>query len=163
MQTTLIPIFQIRELCLQKLNPILFQKEYKIIHNSALAAQDYILSGAFKEYNPRMGLSFKRLPGYIAVHKKYNLPYSPDASIRESIQLNPGLVMDLAYAFNQDITNGIIDAHGNIRKPEALGQSEVMSVYHNQATHGEPAIAFRLMTPSQITQMLRHTTQAHTR
>ena len=65
MQTKLIPIFQIRELCLQKLNPILFQKEYKIIHNSALAAQDYILSGAFKEYNPRMGLSFLDISRYI--------------------------------------------------------------------------------------------------
>lgn len=155
MQKTLVPILQIRELCLQRLNPTLFSKEYDIIHSSALAAQDYILSGTFQtEFNPRLGPTFKRLPGYIAVHQKYKLPYNPDTYTTNTVRLNQGLVMDLAHAYQDDITNGIIDKQGNIRKPEALAQSEVLAVYHNSASYGAPAIALHLLPPSQIKQML---------
>lgn len=159
MQQDLVPIFKIRELCLQQLNPTLFKKEYTIIHNSALAAQDYVMSGMFQEYKPQLGLGFKRLPGYIAIHKKYHLPYNPD----NTTQINPGLVMDLAHAYQEDITNGIIDKQGNIRKPDALAQSEVLAVYHNSATYGTPSIALRLLIPSQVKHILTHPACQHTR
>lgn len=164
MQKTLVPIFQLRELCLQKLNSTLFNKEFEIIHNSALAAQDYILSGRFTtEYNPRMGMAFKRLPGYIAVHQKYNLPYNPDTTTPNTTRLNPGLVMDLAHAYHDDIINGIIDRQGNIRNISRLPQSEVMAVYHNSAIYGTPANAFQLMTSTQFQKMLTQSVQQHTR
>lgn len=149
MQTELVPIFKLRETLLQMINPDFFASESALIHRSSLAAQDYVLSGAFAEYKPYMGRTFRHLAGYVAVHQKYFLPYNPYVT-NERTRLHPGLVMDLAWSFNTDRTNGIIDANGNIRDSARLPESQVLAVYHNSARSGTPLHALNNLMPSTL-------------
>ncbi len=151
MQTQLLPIFQLRELCLAAINPVFYQQNATMIRNSSLAAQDYLLSGTYKrEYHSHLGRNFKHLPGYRKIHEKYSIPYNPYATSHDDESINPGLVMDLAWSFNTDIVNGIIDANGNIRNRATLPNSQVLGAYHCSAMSGTPSSAFRLLLPSQM-------------
>ena len=151
MQKQLLPIFQLRELCLAAINPTFYQQNATMIHNSSLAAQDYLLSGTYKrEYQSHMGRNFKHLPGYRKIHEKYSIPYNPHATDPDNKFINPGLVMDLAWSFNTDVVNGIIDTNGNIRNRATLPHSQVLGAYHCSATSGTPSSAFRLLLPSQM-------------
>lgn len=155
METKLSPIFMLRAQCLQKLNPYFYNKNDKLINASSLAAQDYVFSGTHMEYSKNMGLAFHHLPGYMAVHKKYNLPYNPDSCIIPAGGIHPGLVMDLAWSFQQDALHSIIDGHGNIIAPEKLTQSEVLHVYHNSGALGVPIDALKTITRYQFNQMVK--------
>ncbi len=155
METKLSPIFMLRAQCLQKLNPYFYNKNDKLINASSLAAQDYVFSGTHMEYSKNMGLAFHHLPGYMAVHKKYNLPYNPDSCIIPAGGIHPGLVMDLATSFNQDQAYDIIDPAGNIINPKKLFMSEVMYTYHNSIASGIPIHAFKLMSSYQLDRMLK--------
>lgn len=155
METQLLPIFTLRKALLQRINPRFFARNEDYITKTSLAAQDYFLSGAYGEYDRyTMGHAFKNLPGYVAVHKKYQLPYSPNAPIGMPQEINSGLVMDLTWSFGTDIFNNIIDRGGNIKKPEILHNSEVLQVYHNSEISGVPATALKLLLPSELGQML---------
>ena len=158
MQTELRPIFQLREELLQKINPDFFASEHNLIRRSALAAQDYVLSGAYSEYKPYMGRTFKHLAGYVAVHKKYHLPYNPYLPDDCHARLHPGLVMDLAWSFNTDKINGIIDANGNIRNADQLSKSQVLAVYHNSERYGIPVLALNELMPSTLTRIMQQKT-----
>ena len=70
MKQKLLPIYDLRMQLLQKLNPKFYAENADTIRRSSLAAQDYFLSGTYREYDDRMGTLFKKLPGYISVHKK---------------------------------------------------------------------------------------------
>ncbi len=166
MQTELIPIFKLRDMCLARLNQRYYTKHADLIHRSALAAQDYVLSGTYaSEYKSYMGRTFKQLPGYIAVHQKYNLPYDAKASTLSAQILHPGLVMDLAWAFATDITNGIVDKYGNIIAPNYLASSEVLAVYHNTSAYGVPVNALQLLNYQQKKHFLisAHTAPIYTK
>lgn len=155
METKLSPIFMLRAMCLARVSPQFYTANEKLIHASSLAAQDYVLSGGYSEYSPNMGRAFKNLPQYLAVHKKYNLPYNADATIVPLQGINPGLVMDLAWSFQQDALHSIIDGHGNIIAPEKLTQSEVLHVYHNSGALGVPIDALKTITRYQFNQMVK--------
>ena len=77
MKQKLLPIYDLRMQLLQKLNPKFYAENADTIRRSSLAAQDYFLSGTYREYDDRMGTLFKKLPGYIGVHKKYKLTKKP--------------------------------------------------------------------------------------
>ena len=102
METKLMPIFELRAMCLKTLSPQYYARNADLIRRTSLAAQDYVLSGDIYEINPVSWSSFKNLPGYTKVHAKYNLPYATHANPFESTGLNPGLVMDLAQALKTD-------------------------------------------------------------
>ncbi len=148
MTTELAPIFKLRELCLALVNPKFYAKNADLIHRSSLAAQDYIFSGAAREYQSYMKSSFHALPGYVAVHHKYNLKDN----------VNPNLVMDLTWSFKNDCINGIIDVHGNIKNYATLYNSRFMRIYHNTDLSGIPINAFRLY-PEQIERLLKQAEQ----
>lgn len=155
METKLTPIFTLRKILLQRTNPDFFARNEDYIAKTSLAAQDYFLSGAYGEYNRyTMGHAFKNLPGYVNVHKKYNLPYNPNAPIIMPQGINSGLVMDLTWSYGRDVFNNIIDRGGNILRPETLHNSEVLQVYHNSEVSGVPARALKLLLPSELKQIL---------
>ena len=143
MNTQLAPIFKLRELCLALVNPKFYAKNADLIHRASLAAQEYISSGASREYHAYMGPNFKTLPGYVALHEKYEL----------TNQVNPSLVMDLMWSFKSDAVDGIIDARGNIKNIAKLRISRVMGTYHNTDLSGTPINAFKLY-PEQIERLL---------
>lgn len=153
MEQNLLPIYALRMMLLEKLNPTFFNKNKKMILGSSLAAQDYYLSGKYYEYDRRSGHMFMTMPDYIEVHHKYGLPYNPATSYRAN-NLNPGLVMDLANSLQTDKINGIINSDGSIKNIKTLPQSEVLKVYHNSSINGTPINALRTMTLSQIESML---------
>ena len=132
--TELMPVLKLRELCLATVNPQFYAKHSDLIHRASLAAQDYIVSGASREYQSYMGNKFHELDGYVAVHQKYDL----------TEKVNPNLVMDLVWSFKSDCINGIIDAHGNIKNVARLCQSRIMGVYHNSELSGIPNSVFKL-------------------
>ncbi len=156
----LVSIFHIRALLLREMNPRFYAQNADIIFRSSLAAQDYVMSGTYaKEYTAPVGRqAFRSLPGYIAVHQKYNLPYSPTASVRESTTLHPGLVMDLAWAFTQDLKANIIDSKGDMNIAR-LGQSEVLSVYHNSPASGVPVEKFNSISLNNFSKLMVQTNQ----
>lgn len=143
MKIKLAPIFQLRELCLALLNPIFFAKHANLIHRAALAAQEYIFSGASREYMSYMGKQFHDLPEYRKIYDKYEL----------NGIVNPNLVMDLAWSFRSDKLNGIIDKDGNITNLATLSKSRIMGVYHNSDISGTPINAFKLY-PERATELL---------
>ena len=53
METKLVPIYALRMLMLERLNPQFFAANADMILRTSLAAQDYILSGQYYEYDPR--------------------------------------------------------------------------------------------------------------
>lgn len=163
METKLVPIYALRMLMLEQLNPNFFAANADMILRTSLAAQDYILSGQYYEYDPRTGHMFKKLPSYINIHKKYNLPYDPENSMLIPHIINPGLVMDLSWAFQTDKLNGIIDDRGNISDAKRLGASEVLQVYHNSSTYGTPINALYKITKSQFETMVASTMQTKTK
>ena len=134
MNTELAPIFKLRELCLAVLNPAFFAKHANLIHRSALGAQEYVFSGASREYMSYMGNKFQDLPGYKKIYQKYDL----------TDVVNANLVMDLAWSFRTDSINGIIDNRGNIKNTALLQQSRIMGVYHNTSLSGTPISVFKL-------------------
>lgn len=155
METKLTPIFTLRKILLQRINPGFFARHQDYITKTSLAAQDYFLSGAYGEYDRySMGQAFKNLPGYVDVHKKYQLPYNPHAPIGTPQEINSGLVMDLTWSYGKDVFNNIIDRGGNILRPETLHNSEVLQVYHNSEISGVPATALKLLLPSELKQIL---------
>ena len=143
METKLMPIFELRAMCLKTLSPQYYARNADLIRRTSLAAQDYVLSGDIYEINPVSWSSFKNLPGYTKVHAKYNLPYTTHANPFESTGLNPGLVMDLAQALKTDELRNIIDSHGNIINPNNLMYSKVLRIYHNSAMSGIPVMALK--------------------
>lgn len=154
METKLAPIFTLRVMCLEKISPRYFATNAEMIKRTSLAAQDYVLSKDYLEYSPYMGLNFKELPKYVAVHKKYNLPYVPKETLLKLGGINPGLVMDLAQSFRKDTLDNIIDECGNIITPNRIYFSEVMKTYHNSTASGIPVDALRNIGPTQLEQML---------
>lgn len=154
METKLVPIFTLRAMCLEKISPRYFATNAEMIKGTSLAAQDYVLSKDYLEYSPYMGLNFKELPKYVAVHKKYNLPYAPNERLLGAGGINPGLVMDLAQSFHKDTLDKIIDDRGNIIAPNKIYFSEVMKTYHNSTASGVPIDALRNIEPSQLEAML---------
>ena len=153
-------IFHIRALLLREMNPRFYTQNADIIFRSSLAAQDYVMSGTYaKEHTAPAGRQvFKTLPGYIAIHQKYNLPYNPSASVRESTVLHPGLVMDLAWAFTQDLKTNIIDAQGDVNVAR-LAQSEVLAVYHNTPASGVPVEKFHSISLNSFSKLMMQTNQ----
>ena len=160
MQDKLIPIYAIRMMFLEKLNPRFFAANYELIRRTSLAAQDYVMSGDYQEYNLNMGRMFKLLPGYIAVHKKYNLPYNPTLAM--SGPVNSGLVMDLAWSLHQDIVGSVVTDTGDVTDVSKLPQSEVLRVYHNSSIHGTPVGALYTLLPWQVDKIL-NTARAQSR
>ena len=154
METKLMPIFALRAMLLQQAGPQCFARNHDLIIRTSLAAQDYVRSGKFYEYDRRTGHAFKQLPGYIAVHKRYNIPYNPTSSQLGLSTVNPGLVMDLAWALNSDMLANIVDRNGNIIAPDRLFSSEVLRVYHNSNAYGVPIDAFNAIQRPQRTAML---------
>ncbi len=151
MNTELVPIFKLRQLCLALVNPAFYAKNADLIYRASLAAQDYIFSGASREYQTYLKDNFQTLPGYVAVHQKYNL----------TGLVNPNLVMDLMWGFKTDNINGIIDMRGNIKNTAILPKSRIMGTYHNSDLSGIPINAFKLY-PEQIEKLLI-TAQQHTK
>lgn len=155
MKEKLLPIYALRMLLLEKLNPHFFKENAAFILRTSLAAQDYVLSGNYYEYDKdRMGHLFRTLPGYIHVHQKYKIPYNPKASLLTPYEVNPGLVMDLAWSLKTDILNGIVDQKGNIKDTKSLIGSEVLHVYHNSQLSGIPVNALGFLPTSQIQRMI---------
>ena len=154
MQKALVPIYALPIMLLEKVNPKFFAANSDLILRSSLAAQDYYLSGRYYEYDHRTGRLFKKLPGYISVHREYNLPYNPNTIMLDSPGIHPGLVMDLAYSFQTDKLNNIIDANGDVKDINTLPSSEILHVYHNSQSSGVPVNALRFITPSQLEKML---------
>ncbi len=154
MKEKLIPIYALRMLFLKTVNPRFFNDNRSMIIKTSLAAQDYLLSGHYYEYDQRTGHLFKKLPEYIKVHRKYHIPYNQNLSISTHNYVNSGLVMDLAWSLQTDILNGIVDKKGNIKNPEQLYLSEVLHVYHNYASSGTPVCALRLLTSYQLQEIL---------
>ena len=154
MKKDLIQIYALRMLLLEKINPNFFKENYNFIKKTSLAAQDYVLSGGYYEYDPRTGQAFRKLPEYIKIHKKYKIPYNPATSMLTEHIVHPGLVMDLSWSLKTDMLNGIVDAHGNIMEPNSLKSSEVLHVYHNSSSSGIPVNALQTLTPTQLTNML---------
>ena len=143
MNTELAPIFKLRELCLAVVNPKFYAKNADLIHRASLAAQDYIFSGASREYQTYMYRNFQSLPGYIAVNQKYDL----------TGKVNPNLVMDLTWGFKTDAINGIIDGRGNIKNRATVFKSRVMGTYHNTDLSGTPSSVFKLY-PEKVEKLL---------
>ena len=154
METKLMPIFALRAMLLQQASPQCFARNHDLITRTSLAAQDYLLSGAYDEYKFMMGRHFRNLPGYIAVHKKYNLPYNPYVMTPENTTLNPGLVMDLANSLNTDIINLVVNSKGEITDMRKLPESEVLRVYHNSQNNGTPINVLQFVPMFQIERMM---------
>ncbi|MBO8407086.1 MAG: hypothetical protein IAC77_01335 [Proteobacteria bacterium] len=154
METKLMPIFALRAMLLKRISPQSFARNADLIKRTSLAAQDYVRSGKFYEYDRRTGYAFRQLPGYIDVHKRYNIPYNPSSSPLDAGIVNPGLVMDLAWALNSDMLANIVDRNGNIIAPDRLFSSEVLQVYHNSSGYGVPIDAFNAIQRTQRTAML---------
>ena len=154
MEQNLLPIYKLRMMFLEKINPTFFIKNADLIRRTSLAAQDYLLSGAYDEYKFMMGRHFRNLPGYIAVHKKYNLPYNPYVMTPENTTLNPGLVMDLANSLNTDIINLVVNSKGEITDMRNLPKSEVLRVYHNSQNNGTPINVLQYVPMFQIERMM---------
>ena len=148
MNSELAPIFKLRELCLAEVNPVFYKRNADLIHRASLAAQDYVLSGASREYNAYVNDSFMSLPGYIAVHTKYNLVD----------KVNPNLVMDLTWSFKTDLLGGIIDPQGNIKNKATLYRSRMLGVYHNSDLSGTPNSIFQLY-PERVERLIQQATQ----
>ena len=111
-----------------------------------------------EEYNNINGaISFDKLPEYINVHAKYNLPFNAFARPFEQNGLNPGLVMDLAQALKSDELNNIIDTRGNIINTNKLFSSKVLRIYHNSPMlSGIPLFALRkVLTNTRTMQVSR--------
>lgn len=159
MNEKLVPILALRLILLEKLKPQFVKENYKMILGSSLAAQDYILSGHYHEYDQRMGKLFKKLPEYIKVHQKYKLPYNPTQINQKNQIINPGLVMDLAWSFRTDIINGLVDSAGNIQDVTKIPSSEVLKVYHNSSEYGVPSDALYVLPPSQLRQIINQVRQ----
>ena len=153
METKLVPIYALRMMFLEKINPLFFAQNADLIRRTSLAAQDYFMSGTYKEYDDRSGRMFRTQPGYIAIHQKYNLPYSTTINPSTAV-LNPGLVMDLTWALKTDITNNIVHPNGDIDSINKLPESEVLQVYHNARQYGIPINAMYMLMPSQIEKMM---------
>ena len=49
MEQNLLPIYKLRMMFLEKINPTFFIKNADLIRRTSLAAQDYLLSGAISE------------------------------------------------------------------------------------------------------------------
>lgn len=155
METKIVPIFQLRILCLQTINPVYYTNNKDMIIRATLAAQDYIFSGKFNEYNRTMGKNFENLPGYRAVHKKYQLRYTyHNSTTSRSVGVNPGLVMDLAYSFHLDSYRSIINKRGEIINSKKLYLSEVLNVYNNDANSGIPMDALKKISEEQFAKIL---------
>lgn len=156
----LVTIFQLRALLLREMNPRFYAQNADIILRSSMAAQDYVISGTYgKEYTAPVGRqAFRSLPGYIKVHNKYDLPYNSNASVREATVLHPGLVMDLAWAFTQDLNTHIIDAQGDVNIGR-LEHSEVLSVYHNTPASGIPAEGIKQISLNTFNKLMKQTKQ----
>lgn len=160
MENKLVPIYALRVLLLQKLNPKYFEANKQLILRSSLAAQDYVLSGHYYEYNrDTMGQNFRRLPEYTKVHKKYNLPYDPEISVLVPQTIHPGLVMDLAWSLQHDKLRNIVDAKGNIKDTNKLTMSEVLQVYHNTNLSGTPVNALHMLNKIEIAKLLNTANQ----
>lgn len=158
METKLMPIFELRAACLQNLSPKYYAQNADLIRRTSLAAQDYVISGNIYEYNNINGaISFDKLPEYINVHAKYNLPFNAFARPFEQNGLNPGLVMDLAQALKSDELNNIIDTRGNIINTNKLFSSKVLRIYHNSPMlSGIPLFALRkVLTSTRTMQVSR--------
>ena len=154
METKLMPIFALRAMLLQQAGPQCFARNHDLITRTSLAAQDYVRSGKFYEYDRRTGHAFKQLPGYIAVHKRYNIPYNPTSSQLGLSTVNPGLVMDLAWSLRTDIINGVVSPNGDIDDIRKMPLSEVLHVYHNTSASGTPINALYKITRFQAEQLL---------
>lgn len=148
MNTELAPIFKLRELCLAVVNPVFYAKNADLIHRASLAAQEYIFSGASREYSTSMGSNFHDLPGYTAIYQKYDL----------TGHVNPNLVMDLVWSFRSDIFSGVIDARGNITNFATLPSSRIMGVYHNSDISGRPSSVFTLY-PERVNRLVAQANQ----
>lgn len=156
MENKLLPIYKLRMVLLKMANSKYFNENRAMILRTSLAAQDYVLSGHYYEYDKkRMGQNFKTLPEYVSVHKKYNLPYDPNLFILLQGNINPGLVMDLSWSLQQDKIKGIVDENGNIKNSSGLPQSEVMHVYHNSSISGTPIDVIKTMKSEQLDQLVR--------
>ena len=155
METKLAPIFKLRTICLQKISPNYYKSHEELIKRTSLAAQDYVLSGKIHEYKPSMERNFKDLPEYIKIHKKYSLPFTPDKIVLPVNGVNPGLVMDLSWSFEQDKLHSIIDSAGNIINPEKIYYSEVLKVYHNSSASGIPADAIQTVPKNIVMQIIK--------
>lgn len=155
MKTNLLPIYELRLILLKEANPKYFDTYRFQMLRTSLAAQDYVLSGHYYEYDKaKMGLNFKKLPEYTKVHKKYNIPYDPNLFVLPQGSVNPGLVMDLSWSLQQDIVKGITDHKGNILDANKLPLSEVMQVYHNSSISGCPMDVLTQKTPEQLRNLL---------
>lgn len=160
MQTKIAPIFLLREICLQQVSPNYYALHKDVIRRAALAAQEYVISGKIKEYNRSMGKDFNKLPGYVAVHKEFNLKYpEKDTDSIPTQGINSGLVMDLSWSFIKDKNDKIIDGAGNIISPEKACYSEVLKVYQNSASTGIPTDALKKMSKNEFKQILDSLTQ----
>ncbi len=154
MENKLLPIYALRMLLLQRVNPKFFAENADMIKRTSLAAQDYYLSGAYTEYHEYMGRAFKSLPNYVNIHKKYNLPYNPAEYFVPANGLNTGLVMDLAWSLRTDIINGVVSPNGDIDDIRKMPLSEVLHVYHNTSASGTPINALYKITRFQAEQLL---------
>lgn len=155
MKTNIAPIFVLREICLQQISPNYYKSHQDVIRRASLAAQEYVTSGKIKEYNYSLGKNFRQLPGYLAVHEKFNLKYPMNDNDSIPVQgVNAGLVMDLSHSFLKDKSNAIIDEAGNIIDPNKACFSEVLKVYQNTSSAGIPADALKIMSKNQFTQIL---------
>ena len=155
MENNLLPIYMLRMLLLEKGNPKYFAANKDLILRTSLAAQDYVLSGGYYEYDKRtMGLEFRNLPKYTQVHQKYKLPCNPDILVLSAYSIHPGLVMDLSWSFQQDKTRNIVDSKGNILDENKLSMSEVLQVYHNTSISSRPIISFRALNAAQQSELL---------
>ena len=155
METKLAPIFKLRTICLQKISPNYYKSHEALIKRTSLAAQDYVLSGKIYEYKPYMERNFKDLPEYIKIHEKYPLPFTPDKIVLPVNGVNPGLVMDLSWSFEQDKLHSIIDSMGNIINPKKIYYSEVLKVYHNSSASGIPADAIQTVPKNIVMQIIK--------
>ena len=148
MNTELAPIFKLRELCLAAVNPKFYAKHADLIHRASLAAQEYIFSGASREYTTGIGTNFHNLPGYVKIHQDYDL----------TDKINPNLIMDLAWSFRSDFVAGIIDFQGNIKNKALLRNSRMLGVYHNSDLSGTPNSIFTLF-PEQVDRLIAKSSQ----
>ena len=155
MKQKLLPIYELRIQLLRAMNPKFYTANADMIRRSSLAAQDYVLSGTYQEYDTRMGTLFKTLPGYINIHKKYHLPYNPESTA----PINPGLVMDLAWSLRADMINGVVDKTGKLKNISLLPESRVLRVYHNSKFNGTPSVALSILPRHRIEDMLLATHQ----
>jgi len=156
MESTMAPIFSLRAMFLRKLHPAQYSNMEKYVLQTSLAAQDYVLSGMYREYDiEKNKTSFKKLPGYVAIHEKYNIPYDPDAPFNNAGNMvGTDLVMNLAWALNHDINNEIVDPYGEFLYSQQLMTSEVLHVPHTPVSNKIPRDILKTISPLDLQKLL---------